>query len=173
MNDGLLRTLDPAPAFTPEDAATSEALLTTILAEQVPSGRRPARLVLAAAAAVLAVAGVVWGANLGRPALVAAPTPAPTGRTTPTPTATPSGPVTASAAPSSAWPTPTLSCSDFRAAWRAAFASRIDFPPSAGRDPVLVGVDGERVLVEGTVAGERLVQDFPDGLAGVPRRGSC
>ncbi len=125
MNDGLLRTLDPAPAFTPEDAATSEALLTTILAEQVPSGRRPARLVLAAAAAVLAVAGVVWGANLGRPALVAAPTPAPTGRTTPTPTATPSGPVTASAAPSSAWPTPTLSCSDFRAAWRAAFASRI------------------------------------------------
>ncbi len=125
---------------------------------------------LAAAAAVLAVAGVVWGANLGRPALVAAPTPAPTGRTTPTPTATPSGPVTASAAPSSAWPTPTLSCSDFRAAWRAAFASRIDFPPSAGRDPVLVGVDGERELVEGTVAGERLVQDFPDGLAGVPRR---
>lgn len=35
---------------------------------------------------------------------------------------------------------------------------------------MLVGVDGERVLVEGTVAGERLVQDFPDGLAGVPRR---
>ncbi|MDN5571491.1 MAG: hypothetical protein L0G22_09610, partial [Propionibacteriaceae bacterium] len=69
MNDDLLRGLDPAAtSLSPAELDRSEELLASILAVEVPrAGRRRVRWLLAPAAAVLAVTGVVWSMNLGAP----------------------------------------------------------------------------------------------------------
>lgn len=164
MNDDLLRGLDPAAtSLSPAELDRSEELLASILAVEVPrAGRRRVRWLLAPAAAVLAVTGVVWSMNLGAPTVVLAP-PVTSATSEPVPT-----PATARPAPASAQPVPTMTCTEFRDAWHAAITSPPgwEFPADLGSSPQVEGVDGDRVLASGIVHGQRIVRDFPDGLTG-------
>ncbi len=113
-------------------------------------------------AAVVAVGALVAPQFVTRPAV---PDPASHPNPTVTPSRTPASSPTATLTPSPA-ATPTLSCPEFRAAWREAMASTRELPAELGEESGIGGDYPGGTVAAGIVDGRQVVRLYPDGLAG-------